>query len=284
MPEFTVITICFNAQNDIRATIESVLSQSFIDFEYLIIDGASTDSTVKIAKSYSPKFRQRGITYRIFSEPDKGIYDAMNKGARKAQGNWVIYMNSGDLFFRNDILEKTARFPGIDQYDVLYGDTVIKEYDLYKYMESRALDSITQKMPFVHQSVFTNLRVFQDHPFSEAYKICSDYELYLKLYFAHYRFHHLPFAISVFTEGGISTTSEQLLKREIIDIVSHQPEVSDTVVRMLSRYYRFESLQLKVIAGIKKCLPQKMIRYLRRKKLKRNGWTQSIDSLKEFSE
>jgi glycosyltransferase involved in cell wall biosynthesis len=91
-PLVTVITVCFNCKSDIEKTIKSVLEQTYDNIEYLIIDGGSTDGTVDVIKTYSDR-----LAYWV-SEPDRGIYDAMNKGLQKAAGEWVNFMNVGDLF------------------------------------------------------------------------------------------------------------------------------------------------------------------------------------------
>ena len=94
----SIITICFNSEAVIRKTIESVLNQTYTDIEYIIIDGASKDKTVEIAESYRLSLEGKGITFNVYSEPDKGIYDAMNKGINKATGELVGLINSGDWY------------------------------------------------------------------------------------------------------------------------------------------------------------------------------------------
>ena len=92
----SIITVCYNSSKTLSRTIESVLNQNGVHLEYLIIDGASSDNTVKIAESYKRSFSQKGISYIINSEPDKGIYDAMNKGIQFASGDVIGILNSDD--------------------------------------------------------------------------------------------------------------------------------------------------------------------------------------------
>lgn len=96
----SVVTICFNEEKSLAATMGSVLSQTYDDFEYIIKDGGSTDRTLEIAEGFRQGFDERKIPFRIISGKDSGLYDAMNIAAEAASGSFVVFMNSGDLFFR----------------------------------------------------------------------------------------------------------------------------------------------------------------------------------------
>ncbi len=127
MSRVSVITISFNSEAVIKKTIESVLNQTYTDIEYLIIDGASKDKTVEIAESYKDAFAQKGIDYKVFSEPDKGIYDAMNKGISKATGEFVGLINSGD-WYEPAMIETAVKAYEEKPYDIFYADiNLIKE-------------------------------------------------------------------------------------------------------------------------------------------------------------
>lgn len=123
--KLSIITVCYNAENEIARTIESVLKQTFNDFEYIIVDGASTDSTLNIVNSYKSSIQQ------IISEPDKGIYDAMNKGIKMANGEWVIMMNAGDLFASNTVLEEIFSGNIPDYIEFIYSDVFVKNKNLW---------------------------------------------------------------------------------------------------------------------------------------------------------
>lgn len=101
-PEFSIVTVCFNSEKTIKKTIESVLGQKFKDYEYIIVDGASKDGTMDVVKSYEEKFEGR---LRYISEPDKGIYDAFNKGIRMSKGKYVWIVNSDDYIEPNALEE-----------------------------------------------------------------------------------------------------------------------------------------------------------------------------------
>ena len=107
-PEFSIITVCFNSEKTIQRTLQSVLDQTYENYEYIIVDGASTDRTIDIVRSFMPLFNGK---MRVISEPDQGIYDAMNKGIRNAKGTLIGMVNSDD-YYEPDALEnilKTAR-------------------------------------------------------------------------------------------------------------------------------------------------------------------------------
>lgn len=118
--KISVITICFNAEKEIERTIRSVLNQTYLDLEYIIVDGASKDGTVSVAKSIIKEYPNR--TVHLISEKDKGIYDAMNKGIKKATGEWVNMMNAGDVFTDEFVLEKVFSNTINDNIYFLYSD------------------------------------------------------------------------------------------------------------------------------------------------------------------
>ena len=98
MCKISIVTVCYNAERSIKSTIESVLKQTYTDYEYILIDGKSTDNTYKIVCSYDKKFKNRGVQYRHISEQDQGIFDAMNKGIQMARGRYINFMNADDKF------------------------------------------------------------------------------------------------------------------------------------------------------------------------------------------
>ena len=139
-PKITIITICYNAEACIERTILSVINQTYPNIEYIIIDGNSTDNTLQIVEKYKDK-----IT-KIISEPDKGIYDAMNKGLRITTGDWVNFMNAGDSFYSNDVLGKVfcQDYSGIS---VIWGDAMLIQNGT-KQEIFRATPFYNYKLPF----------------------------------------------------------------------------------------------------------------------------------------
>lgn len=210
-PKFSIITVCYNAEKSIEKTIKSVLAQSFNDYEYIIIDGKSKDSTVSIAEKYSVLFQGR---LTILSEEDAGIYDAMNKGIQKAKGTYLIFINADDelcegvLAKVDEITRKNENY-----YDIIYGDSV----NVYRTGSSvtekikKAIDSITLRslnkgMGVVHQSIFTHRRVFTDvGSFNLEYTIGADWDFIIRCVKKQKSFYYINFPVSKFATDGISS-------------------------------------------------------------------------------
>lgn len=174
-----VITVCWNAVNLIEETIKSVLSQTYQDVKYLIIDGGSTDGTLDIIKKYEDR-----LTYWV-SEPDKGIYDAMNKGLTKARelgDGWVNFMNAGDLFSDNNVLDKVFGIKEIpESIKVIGGNTVNVFPDGHEEIHHAESSSvIPQRLPFSHQACIASIDF--DWNFNTNYKYSADYEFLYKTY------------------------------------------------------------------------------------------------------
>lgn len=210
-PLFSIITVSYNALESIEQTILSVINQNFDDYEYIIIDGGSTDGTVDIIKKYQSK-----ISLWI-SEPDNGIYDAMNKAIKLSKGEWLIFMNSGDLFYNNLILNKIF-FDSLklNNYDIIYGNTLTKN-------EKRNINIPISKINYsfflyntlCHQSVFFNKSVFfKNGYYNLEYKIISDRDLLFKVFRSKGNFFHFDNIISVWDEEGFTKDNFKLLKKE----------------------------------------------------------------------
>lgn len=121
----TVITVCYNAVDVIEGTMVSVLNQTYNDIEYIIIDGLSTDNTLAIINKVASLYPTKNI--KIISEKDKGIYDAMNKAIKLAHGEWLNFMNAGDVFSKDTILEDIVNSGLMNQYDFIYSDFIARD-------------------------------------------------------------------------------------------------------------------------------------------------------------
>lgn len=188
-PKVTVITVCRNASDIIEDTILSVLNQDYKNLEYIVIDGASTDSTMSIVNQYKHR-----IT-RIVSEPDKGIYDAMNKGLSMVNNSWINFMNAGDTFCNNHII--TDLFDRFEDHGekVLYGDSkIITTWGDY-IISPLPIEQLRHTMVFYHQSAF----VFKEYDkllFDTKFKLCADYNMFYKLYDQGVKFCYVPICVS----------------------------------------------------------------------------------------
>jgi glycosyltransferase involved in cell wall biosynthesis len=211
MPKkLTVVTVTFNAENALERTIQSVISQTlFSEIEYIVIDGGSKDKTLEIIKKY-----QNYLAYWV-SEKDKGIYDAMNKGIGKASGEWINFMNAGDVFVDEEVVENVMK-QSIGNADIVYGDYIIV-YQTFKkkiYAPNRLENAFDLYMPLNHQSTFIKTEVAKTHPYSLDYRIGSDYEQILSFFVAGKVFKHLAIFIAAFADGGLSSTNKIIYHQE----------------------------------------------------------------------
>jgi len=212
MPLISVVTACFNAEKDIEYTIKSILDQDYADFEYLIKDGGSADSTLEIVRKYAGCFEDRNISYRIISESDDGIYDAMNQAAKYAEGEWIIFINAGDALFDGKVLSRLSTEVS-DEYDILYGDTALLDNGKYKLLIGRSLTKFKNTNPICHQASLTRTDIVRRYTFNTKYMIAADFDLFLKLYVSGaQRFKKSDTIFCVFRLGGIS--DKRALQRE----------------------------------------------------------------------
>lgn len=173
-PRFTIITVCYNAEKYITGTVQSVLQQTFCDYEYIIEDGVSADTTLKLAITLTDSNEK----IKVFSAPDQGIYDAMNKALEHATGEYIFFLNAGDCFCDDKVLERTSAFLDAHKADIAYGNIVQidgKQKSVRKYgkLYQRKLFYLTGDC-ICHQAIFGRRELFLKRKFDTNYKICAD--------------------------------------------------------------------------------------------------------------
>ncbi len=227
LSKISIITVTYNAISTIEQTMLSVLNQNYDNIEYIIIDGASTDGTVDSIKRYDEKVREGeypNVIFRWISEPDKGIYDAMNKGIMMTTGEWVGIINSGDYyepFILEKIIREAYRQPDID---LFFGNMkIIREG---KYFRDEIFNgSINLKiMNICHPTVFIRKNIYIQYGiFDEKFRIAADYDLLLRFYKRNIKFKYLDTFIASFATGGVSSvfTLKILRERYQIRIKNH---------------------------------------------------------------
>lgn len=239
--------------------MENVLSQDFTDFEYLIIDGASDDGTVALLAKAETEFAGKGISLRFVSEPDQGIYDAMNKGARLAAGEWILFLNAGDLLVSPHILSEL--FPVGEDAQILYGDTICVYQGRQKLYPALSLERLTQEMPFCHQSAFVKRALLLEKPFDLSYQICADHHFFLRLYLDGRVFTYRRTPVAVYEIAGFSDKNKLRAHRE-----QRRMQKELGVFRLTpSRVLRECSFYLKL--GIKQIFGQRLIDRVRKRRL-----------------
>lgn len=209
--KISVVTVSYNAVETIEKTILSVLNQTYSNIEYIIIDGGSTDGTIDIIKKYSDK-----ISYCV-SEPDNGIYDAMNKGIAAASGDYVNFMNAGDTFYDSNCIASVFSHKPKD--DVIYGET-INISDYCSYLERcLPLERMSEILPFSHQSTFVRSVLLKEKLFNTTYRSAADYELLYHLWSENRSFKYTPYIIAIFdTRDGFSAINKSLVLKEVSQI------------------------------------------------------------------
>ena len=164
----SVITVVFNGVEHIEQTIKSIIGQTYDNIEYIIIDAGSTDGTLDVIRQY-----EQQIDYWV-SEKDKGIYDAMNKGASVASGQWFNFMNAGDFFVKKNIVKDV--FKAQIKADLIYGDHEIRYSTIKKTVKAKSILELFKGMIFCHQSMFVSKNIQLQFPYEyKKYKLASDF-------------------------------------------------------------------------------------------------------------
>ena len=212
MPTLTIITICYNIKDEIERTCESIVNQTWQDFEWIVVDGGSTDGTVDILKKYAYRID------KLISEKDKGIYNAMNKGIKLAHGEWLSFMNGGDCFAARDVLEKVFAGKEYDA-DVLYGNVKMFRTDGSIYIRTYP-DKLSKRFFYKdiinHQASFIKRDLFNKYGlYNENYRIVSDWEKWIIFAYHKCKYEHLNMIITNFWRNGIGSvmTKSHLAER-----------------------------------------------------------------------
>lgn len=206
--KISVVTVCYNAVSILEQTILSVLNQTYSNIEYVIVDGASQDGTVEIIKKYIGR-----VDYFI-SEPDKGIYDAMNKAIDVSTGEWIIFMNAGDSFVDNDVIVKIVSYSGLENVDVILGDTVKTFPWGAMLVKSKIHTRNTMDLDFCHQSVLVRSALMKKYHFDTSFKVAADFNFLYLLMKEKRVFRHIDLPIAVYDTTGVSSMGRVLVYKE----------------------------------------------------------------------
>ena len=196
----SIITISFNNLEGLKDTYNSIARQTFKDYEWIVIDGGSTDGTKEFLTDHNAE-----LAFWC-CEPDKGVYNAQNKGTQHAKGEYCIYMNSGDTFYAEDVLEKL--FESVHEADIIYGNWVLK-YDNGKDVLRKGPDVADLVFFFddnmCHQAMAIKTNAVLERPYDESFRIYGDWEEWLALYMQGKKFEKVDLTICDFLVGGLST-------------------------------------------------------------------------------
>lgn len=210
MIKISIITINYNNKSGLELTLESVLNQSFTNYEYIVIDGGSNDGSKEIIERDSKRF-----SYWV-SEKDNGIYHAMNKGVEHVNGEYVLYLNSGDYLHNKDVLQNVAPF--LDGTDIVYGDLMRRfggRDEFKRYPDNLSFNHFV-KYSIPHQASFVRKKQLLKNgpkPFDESFDIVSDWKFLMNsIILDKATYKHIDLIISYFPLDGISANPENVRK------------------------------------------------------------------------
>jgi glycosyltransferase involved in cell wall biosynthesis len=252
----SIITVCYNAESSIAETIESILYHSDKGYEHIIIDGASNDKTLSIIKSYQREYEKNKIKLLLVSEPDRGIYDAMNKGIKLATNDWLLYVNSGDHVIEK-IDETILKIDKINCFGFYYYYMLNNE----KYRKS--FEPLFKKydLPTCHNAMFfPKKNIYYDVKF----RYCADYDYYSQYIKSGFGVNFVKTKIIEYSRGGVS---ERLLLRTLKEKLL----INVKIYKKLKTLFYLMAIYLKELFMffIKKIIPSK---YILKRRLN-NGYT-----------
>jgi len=242
-PLISIITITYQAETYLRRTIESVLGQSYTNLEYILIDGKSNDGTVNIIQEYEDLCKNKTLSFRWISEPDKGIYDAMNKGLKMAQGEYVWFMNAGDKISSADCLDQI--FFGLSALsssgdkalpDFIYGETLIVDEQgeimgprRLKAPEQLNWKSLKMGMLVCHQSMLVKRLIAPD--FDLRYHYSADFDWAIRCLKKSTYIYNTHLVLSHFLDGGVSKKKMKASLKERFQMMSKNYGLFSTIYR-----------------------------------------------------
>lgn len=241
-PRFSIITVTYNAQKVLEDTIQSVISQTYHQVEYIIIDGASRDNTLTIIEKYRSRISQ------VVSEPDKGLYDAMNKGISLATGDYICFLNAGDSFHNNHTLQRMVHSIHSNEWpDILYGETALVDAERH-FLRMRRLSapevlnwkSFKQGMLVCHQAFFAKRTLVE--PYHLEYRFSADFDWCIRVMKKARTLHNTHLTLIDYLDEGMTTQNRKASLKERFRIMTkHYGLLSTTaqhiwfIVRLLTK-------------------------------------------------
>lgn len=223
----TIVTVTFNAANDLEKTIKSIISQDYTNLEYIIIDGGSQDDTLEIIKKY-----EAHIHYWR-SEPDNGIYDAMNKGIARATGEWINFMNAGDSFIDDNTISKISSFFD-SQTDIIAGGIYYDDNEHKQFRPAKGIEQAESLMFCHHQALFTRTSLMKQYFFNTTFQIAADYDFLMRCLTEGKNFNILDFPVATFISGGESEKNKIQARIEDLFIQSRYMEKIENIFNSAS--------------------------------------------------
>lgn len=254
----SVVTVVLNDPEGLSNTIKSVALQTYGSLQLLVVDGGSDDATMCVISELA-KYVDICI-----SEPDNGIYDAMNKGLRVATGEWIIFMNAGDVFADKTVIDNIFSKPIPSHIGILFGDTLVEHIaGQQEYIEAR-IDAINHRMPCCHQSIFVRAELHKSKEFNLKYLYAADFAFLIESYRAGVPFSYVDRTISRVRYGGFSNKNQEAVLWEYY-LISNPRSFSAKCYFFGKIFGAFMRRLFKLIA------PGCIISAVRSKRLQRSG-------------
>jgi glycosyltransferase involved in cell wall biosynthesis len=225
LPLITVVTVVYNGASLIEKTIQSVIHQKYPYIEYVIIDGASADGSVNIIKNYEAK-----IT-KWLSEKDTGIYNAMNKGIKEATGEWICFLNCGDVFVDTQTVQRIVdSLPLSHTADIIYGNILVEQQNGTLHERVAKEPCNIHRMHFCHQSAFVKTDLLRAYMFDEKYRMSADLKFFKQCHYDKRTFAHVNFPTVIYDTSGISNVQR---KKGLLDNIAVIKEIDRGIDKYL---------------------------------------------------
>ncbi len=236
--KISIIIPTYNASKTLSAAIESILEQTFIDYEILIIDGLSTDHTVELAKSYQDE------RIKIISEKDSGIYDAMNKGIQLAEGEWLYFLGSDDYLLRPNTLAEVSQYLN-HEYDLVYGNVVWGDTrEIYD--GPFTLEKVVKEKNICHQAIFHNKNIYiKMGLYDLTYKYCADHYFNIRCFIEKCNILYIDVLVAYYNINGLSSSGGDIefqKKNKLILI-----ELFENPIEVYSNHLKYQKLQSNIL-------------------------------------
>ena len=231
-PKFSIITVTYNAEKVLEDTIQSVIFQTYRNVEYIIVDGASKDHTLEIVNKYHNRIN------KVISEPDKGLYDAMNKGIQLATGDYLCFLNAGDKFHDSETLQKIVHtLKGQELPDVIYGETAIVDEEGH-FLHMRRLStpahlnwkSFKQGMQVCHQAFFANRELAINHLYDLQYRFSADFDWCIRIMKKAKCLHNTRLTLIDYLNEGMTTKNHKASLKERFCIMAKHYGLISTIL------------------------------------------------------
>ncbi len=231
-PRFSIITVTYNAEKALEETIQSIISQTYKDIEYIIVDGGSKDRTLSIIEKYKSHIA------KVVSEPDKGLYDAMNKGLKMATGDYVCFLNAGDSLHEDETVTMMVKSIEKNQFpDIIYGETAIVDSKRH-FLHMRRLSapaklnwkSFKNGMLVCHQAFFAKREIAIDEPYNLKYRFSADFDWCIRVMKRAKSFHNSEITIVDYLNEGMTTQNHRASLLERFNIMCKHYGIISTIL------------------------------------------------------